>query len=246
MDRPSNSAAVRWTFGRCALSIAMAAVLLSACGSHASKGGSGDEDAHAASRPVLKVLTFLIPPAEVTPATVTKTVSVMKERLRAAHIKGIVASTRAGYLDVTLDAGLPTAYSSRLLTEMGYVTFKTVPNGDLYRSPSMRPIRSAVVESPQEAAEQLGVISCCATLFFKISDPSSFERFTAAHLKQSLGIYLDDRLISAPELEAPISDSGMITGRTDARELDFIAAVMNAGPLPAHVKFVSASAVTRS
>jgi preprotein translocase subunit SecD len=236
---------VRWTFGRCPLSLAVAAVLLSACGSHASKGGSGDEDAHAASRAVLKVLTFVIPPAEVTPATVTKTVSVMKERLRVAHIKGTVGSTRAGYLEVTLDAGLPTAYSSRLLTEMGYVTFKTVPKGDLYRSPSMRPIRSAVVESPQEA-EQMGVISSSPTLFFKISDPSSFKRFTAAHLKQSLGIYLDDRLISAPELETPISDSGMITGRTDARELDLIAAVMNAGPLPAHVKFVSASAITRS
>jgi plastocyanin len=120
-----------------------------------------------------------------------------------------------------------------------------VPKGDVYRSASVRPIRSALIESPEYAAEHSGVISRTPTLFLKMSDPTAFGRFTAAHLNQSLGIYLDDRLISAPELMSPISDSGMITGNFDARELDFIAAVLDAGPLPARVKFISTSGVIR-
>lgn len=231
---------------RVALSIGATAILLAGCRSHAYRGGSHNEDAPTSTRPFLKVLTFKISPSEVTPATVAKTVTVMKERLQVAKIRGTVVSTRSGYLDVTLDASLPVAYSSKLLTQMGYVTFKTVPKGDVYRSASVRPIRSAVVESPEYAAEHSGVISRSPTLFFKMSDPYSFGRFTAAHLNQSLGIYLDDRLISAPKLMSPISDSGMIFGQLGARELGFIAAVMNAGPLPAHVKFISSSGIIRS
>lgn len=229
-----------------ALICCVAAALLSGCGAHAYRGGSRDESAPASSRPALKVLSFKITPSEVTPATIAKTVSVMKERLRVAQIKGAVAPTRSGYVEVTLDARLPVAYSSRLLTQPGYVTFRVLPKGPVYRSASARAIRSADVESSEYAAEHSGVISRGSTLFFKMSDPVSFRRFTAAHLKQSLGIYLDDRLIYAPELMSPISDSGMITGNANARELGFIAAVMNAGPLPAHVKFISTSGVIRS
>jgi preprotein translocase subunit SecD len=228
-----------------ALGIGVAATLLTGCISHGSRKGSPYEGADAPTRPFLKVLTFKISPGEATPATVSKVMSVMKERLRVAQIKGEVVSTRSGYLNVTLDASLPVAYSSRLLTQTGYVTFRTVPNGDLYRSASARPIRSAVVESPEYAAEHSGVISRTPTLFFELSDPSSFERFTAAHLNQSLGIYLDDGLISAPKLMSPISDSGLISGTFSARELNFFAAVMAAGPLPAQVKFVSSSRVIR-
>jgi len=233
------------TLSRYAIGMSTVAALLAGCGSHAYHGGLGNEDAHAFGRPLLKVLTFRISPGELTPATVAKTVSVMKERLRVAQIKGTVVSTRSGYLNVTLDAGLPVGYSSKLLTQMGHVTFRTVPKGDVYRSASVRPIRSALIESPEYAAEHSGVISRTPTLFFKMSDPTAFGRFTAAHLNQSLGIYLDDRLISAPELMSPISDSGMITGNFDARELDFIAAVLDAGPLPARVKFISTSGVIR-
>jgi preprotein translocase subunit SecD len=229
-----------------ALSISVVAALLAACGSHGPREGSRYEDARTSSKPFLKVLTFKISPSEVTPATVAKTVFVMKGRLRVSRIKGTLVSTRSGYLEVTLDTGLPVAYSSRLLSQMGYVTFRIVPKGNLYRSASARPIRSAHVESPEYAAEHSGVISSTPTLFFKISDPSSFARFTAAHLNQSLGIYLDGRLIAAPELKSPISDSGVISGNFSARELDFIAAVMDAGPLPAHVKFISSSGILRS
>lgn len=170
----------------------------------------------------------------------------MKARLRVAQIPGTVAATRRGYVLVTLRGDLPVAYSSRLLTQMGYVTFKTVPKGDLYRSDSARPILSAVVESSQYAALHDGVISRNPSLFFKMSDPYSFARFTAAHLNQNLGIYLDKRLISAPKLLEPISDSGVISGNFNLRELGFIAAVMNAGPLPARVTFVSSSSIVRT
>jgi len=231
--------------GRIGLSLTATTALLTGC-VHATGSASHNEGGRAYSRSVLKILSFRISPNEVTSETVAKTVFMMKERLHVAQIKGTIVSTQSGYLEVTLDARLPVPYSSRLLTQMGYVTFKTLPKGDVYRSPSVRPIRSAVVESPEYAAEHSGVISQGPTLFFKMSDPVSFRRFTAAHLRQSLGIYLDGRLVSAPELMSPISDSGMITSNFDARELDFIAAVMNAGPLPVHLRFISASGVIRS
>jgi preprotein translocase subunit SecD len=203
---------------------------------------------HAGSRPYLKTLTFKVSPAEVVPSIIAKTALVMRERLRAAHISGTVASTRRGYLRVTLDTTLPKAYTLRLLTQTGYVTLKTIQSGSLYRSRSSRPIRSAVLESPEYAAAHSGIISSAPVVIFTLSDPSAFAEFTGAHIGQDLGIYLDDRLISAPRLTGPISNSGAISGGaggTDSvQELAFIAAVMNSGPLPAHVAFVSSSAIT--
>ena len=221
--------------------------ILSGCGSQASHGSSSSRRVHPSGKLYLKVLTLHISPGEVTPAIIAKTAFVMKARLRASHIRATVSPTRNGYFRVTLDATVPTVYSARLLTQRGYITFRTVPKGDLYHSPSKRPIRSATLESPQYAAMHSGIISSAPVLHFTLSDPPSFARFTSAHINQDLGIYLDDHLISAPRLVEPISDEGSISGgqndAPNAMELGLIGAVMNAGPLPAHVRFVSSSAI---
>lgn len=229
------------------VALLISTAILSGCGSQGSHGSSTSRRVHPSGKLYLKVLTLQISPGEVTPAIIAKTAFVMKARLSASHIRGTVSSMPNGYLRVTLDAMVPTVYSARLLTQRGYITFKTVPKGDLYHSPSERPIRSATLESPQYAAMHSGIISNAPVLNFTLSDPPSFAQFTGAHINQDLGIYLDDRLISAPRLVGPISDKGSIFGgqndASNAMELGLIAAVMDAGPLPAHVRFVSSSGI---
>jgi preprotein translocase subunit SecD len=89
------------------------------------------------------------------------------------------------------------------------------------------------------------IISSTPVLSFKVSDPVSFGRFTAAHVNQDLGIFIDDRLIAAPRLTGPIPDGGEIAGGKDntMQELGFIAAIMNLGSLPTHLRYVSSSGI---
>lgn len=52
-------------------------------------------------------------------------------------------------------------------------------------------------------------------------------------LKRRLGILMDNRLISAPELRSMISDSGQITGRFTQEEVDDLVQIIRGGSLPA-------------
>lgn len=68
-----------------------------------------------------------------------------------------------------------------------------------------------------------------------------FGKFTGENLpnaatpnvKRQLGILLDKRLISAPNLESRISGSGQIEVGGDEKEVDYIVSILNAGSLPA-------------
>lgn len=51
--------------------------------------------------------------------------------------------------------------------------------------------------------------------------------------RYNLGILLDSRLLSAPNLKTRITDSGIIEGSMGQEEVDFLAGVLNAGSLPA-------------
>jgi len=51
--------------------------------------------------------------------------------------------------------------------------------------------------------------------------------------KYQLGILLDNRLLSAPELNAVISDRGIITGQFTEEEVNELVGILNAGSLPA-------------
>ncbi len=68
-----------------------------------------------------------------------------------------------------------------------------------------------------------------------------FGKFTGENLpnaatpnvKRQLGILLDKRLISAPNLNSRISGSGQIEVGGDEKEVDYIVSILNAGSLPA-------------
>ena len=64
-----------------------------------------------------------------------------------------------------------------------------------------------------------------------------FERFTEANINNRLAIVLDGQVLSAPTIQARISDSGRITGAASREEASDLALNLRAGSLPAHVIF---------
>src|SRR5581483_3683545 len=50
-----------------------------------------------------------------------------------------------------------------------------------------------------------------------------------------LGIVLDDKLISAPTIQAQIGRRGVITGKFSEAELNYLISTLNAGSLPARL-----------
>ncbi len=65
-----------------------------------------------------------------------------------------------------------------------------------------------------------------------------FEQITQRNLMKPLGIFLDDKLISAPTVRAVIKDKGVITGLT-LENAKALAIQLNSGALPAPLRVVS-------
>jgi preprotein translocase subunit SecD len=60
-----------------------------------------------------------------------------------------------------------------------------------------------------------------------------FGRFTEANIGNRLAIVLDNKIMSAPTIQARIEDSGRITGASSQQESSDLALVLRAGSLPA-------------
>jgi SecD/SecF fusion protein len=77
------------------------------------------------------------------------------------------------------------------------------------------------------------------TFVFNSQGAFRFGQLTRAHqplpsgAKYNLGILLDNRLLSAPNLNAVITDQGIIEGLDDEDEVNFLVGILNAGSLPA-------------
>jgi preprotein translocase subunit SecD len=70
-----------------------------------------------------------------------------------------------------------------------------------------------------------------------------FSDYTGSHIGQRLAIVLDGSVISAPTVQAQISDQGVITNMGGQQEASDLAMNLNAGSLPAAVKFEQESTV---
>ena len=73
-----------------------------------------------------------------------------------------------------------------------------------------------------------------------------FERFTSANIGNRLAIVLDNTVISAPTIEAVISDQGQITGASSMEEASDLALNLRAGSLPAGVQVIEERTVAPS
>ena len=73
---------------------------------------------------------------------------------------------------------------------------------------------------------------------FETKDPAKFGRVTQANLGKLLGIFLDQKFVSAATLQGVITDQGQITGQFSEDETIRIANDLNAGALPVPVKII--------
>jgi SecD/SecF fusion protein len=60
-------------------------------------------------------------------------------------------------------------------------------------------------------------------------------RLTGSNIGKPMAIVLDDKVISAPNVQSQINDSGQITGRYTAKEISYLVSTLNAGSLPAQL-----------
>ena len=65
-----------------------------------------------------------------------------------------------------------------------------------------------------------------------------FARFTGAHINDRLAIVLDKKVLSAPTIQAKISDSGVITNLGGHDEAADLALNLRAGSLPASLEYL--------
>lgn len=72
-------------------------------------------------------------------------------------------------------------------------------------------------------------------------NPQGAQRFgevTGQNIGRGLAIVLDDRVVSAPTIEARISDSGIIRGNFTNREVEDLSLVLRSGALPAGIVYL--------
>ncbi|MCC7008673.1 MAG: protein translocase subunit SecD [Acidobacteria bacterium] len=67
---------------------------------------------------------------------------------------------------------------------------------------------------------------------------AKFSRATSANVGRFLAIVIDDRVVSAPRIEGPISTEGRITGRFTQQEASDLALVLRSGALPASLTYL--------
>ncbi|MEW6455538.1 MAG: protein translocase subunit SecD [Acidobacteriota bacterium] len=65
-----------------------------------------------------------------------------------------------------------------------------------------------------------------------------FEKVTSQNIGKPLAIVLDNKVISAPTIQATIRDQGIITGRFSIEEVDDLSLVLRSGSLPASIKYL--------
>ncbi|MEZ4868544.1 MAG: protein translocase subunit SecD [Caldilineaceae bacterium] len=77
-------------------------------------------------------------------------------------------------------------------------------------------------------------------IHFSLSSQGSdqFYNYTNSHIGQPMAIVLDGRVLSAPRINAAISDNGVITGQFTQAEAESLAVQMRYGALPVPLKVV--------
>jgi preprotein translocase subunit SecD len=73
-----------------------------------------------------------------------------------------------------------------------------------------------------------------------------FAEATGANIGSQIAIVLDGRVVSAPRINARISDSGIIEGGFTREEAHDLAVMLRSGPLPARLTVVDERIVGRS
>ncbi|MEM7538183.1 MAG: protein translocase subunit SecD [Chloroflexota bacterium] len=134
----------------------------------------------------------------------------------------------------------PTLASDRLATADGStevfipypdVIFETVMTGEI--------LQNALATQGEFGQWEIG---------FQLTSEGSgqFFEYTSANIGQPLAIVLDGYVLSAPTIQAAISDNGVITGQFTQDEADSLAVQMRYGALPVPLEVVDISTIGAS
>lgn len=80
-------------------------------------------------------------------------------------------------------------------------------------------------------------------VLFQTRDAVKFGNLTRANVAKPLGIFLDHRFVSAPNIDEPIYGSGQIQGSFTQQDTIVLANELNAGALPATVKIIEKESI---
>ena len=193
--------------------------------------------------------------------TVAQTQKVLKERLETAGIDVLSVHSVGGHLlAIDIPATDQTDQIEKIVTTPARLSFHTAHGRTDDPGADIRPGRKILPEAgwPDsfiivEAGPILTgahIVEARATidqngrpaLTFRFDDVGTrrFGEYTAAHIGDTFAIILDGRVLSAPIIQAPLhAGSGMITGNMTLEETTRLAALLEAGTLPARIELLS-------
>lgn len=126
------------------------------------------------------------------------------------------------------------SYATTDMDADGNIIYKT-PTGDT---------ETVLMDGKNVASAQAGLDGTEYVVGLKLKDASVFEEITKNYLQQTVSIWLDDQMISAPTVQSTISNGeASITGLKDAEEAQDLATKINAGALPFRLETTSFGSV---
>jgi preprotein translocase subunit SecD len=143
----------------------------------------------------------------------------------------------------------------RTLKETAVLAFKIVPEKVAERATADK----KYADDPNGAYKDSGPIVYAGTdlkaaqasfgpagqpqILFQTKDPSKFGALTKANVNKNLGIFLDQKFISAPVINSVITSDGEISGSFTEDDTIRIANELNAGALPVPTKIIEKAEV---
>ncbi|MEE0859532.1 MAG: SecD/SecF family protein translocase subunit [Acutalibacteraceae bacterium] len=114
----------------------------------------------------------------------------------------------------------------------------------VYVTPTGDTAETILMDGSNVESAQAGVNGTEYVVSLKLKDASIFESITTQYNGQTVSIWLDDEMISAPTVQAVITDGqASITGLSSAEEAQDLATKINAGALPFGLETTSFGAV---
>lgn len=126
------------------------------------------------------------------------------------------------------------SYATTDMNSEGQMVYKT-PTGDT---------ETILMDGSNVETAQPGVNGADYVVSLKLKDAKIFEDITSKYNGQTVSIWLDDEMISAPTVQAVITNGeASITGLTGAEEAQSLATKINAGALPFKLETTSFGSV---
>lgn len=127
---------------------------------------------------------------------------------------------------------------------MSYATTDLNGNGEtVYKTPT-GDSETVLMDGSNVASAQVGTVGSEIVVSLKLKDAAVFKDITTKYLNQTVSIWLDDQMISAPTVQSAITNGeAVINGLSSAEEAQSLATKINAGALPFKLETTSFGSV---